>query len=127
MEIQDGHMRSCWPKFIRRGDAKRSTWTGFLQPLPSAPRYEVRVEYTLGQSPDVRVLSPQLPENAPHIYRPGVLCLYHPDEWEWHGRRVIARTIVPWADDWLYFYELWQECGEWLAPEAPHDDYKRSG
>ena len=58
-------------------------------------------------------------ERVPHIYgldcHPAFprLCLYDPVGDEWSPDRHIASTIVPWAIDWLYFYEEWVRTGEW--------------
>ena len=43
------------------------------------------------------------------------LCLYDPDAGEWDPGRAIARTIVPWAIDWLACYEGWLATGEWTG------------
>lgn len=38
----------------------------------------------------------------------------------------LAQTIVPWAAEWLFYYEVWLEDPEdrWFGPEAPHSDKK---
>ncbi len=119
-------MRSTWPKFARRGDAKRSVWHGTLQPTDVSPRYQVSIEYELWCSPKVRVVDPPLVEKPPHVYPGGILCLYHPDDWEWDGQQIIAHTIVPWTAGWLFFYELWLDTEEWLGPEAGHPEHKKA-
>lgn len=126
MAVQVGHMRHHWPSFRRTGDDQRSTWRGLLQPTEVSGRYEITVTYRLRSIPRVWVREPTLALNAPHIYSDGTLCLYYPDEWQWHGQRLIARTIIPWAADWLFFYELWLDTGEWLGPEVAHDGDKEA-
>lgn len=71
--------------------------------------------------PIVRVLSPALAPDAPHVYRGGELCLYWPKEWRWYGDELIAETIVPWTASWLFYYELWLDTGKWLGPSSHPD------
>lgn len=58
-------------------------------------------------------------ERVPHIYALGHppayprLCLYDPATDEWTPEKPIATTIIPWALDWLYYYEEWVLTGEW--------------
>jgi hypothetical protein len=63
----------------------------------------------------VRVQRPQLDgrpgESLPHVYREGTLCLYRKGEWS--SAMLIANSIVPWASEWLLFYEIWLATGEW--------------
>ncbi|NUB12801.1 hypothetical protein GAY28_08810 [Azospirillum brasilense] len=113
-------------------------WRGRLQPV--AQVYEVEVSYFPGvclddvhfilQWPKVLLLSPA-PERRsadpsmpiPHLYRqpapgaPAHLCLYHPSGNEWNWDHWIGKTIIPWAAEWLAFYELWRITGRWDGPE----------
>jgi hypothetical protein len=116
-------MRANFPGFsyrVRRGGL---IWTGTLQPTEESPSYEIQIDHELGRSPKVFVMDPA-PRHVVHRYRDGSLCLYWPKEWRWHGQRSLAETIVPWAALWLYHYEIWQVCGTWMGPEAPHGDSK---
>jgi len=54
-------------------------------------------------------------ELVPHLYPNGSLCLYYPKYNEWDYRDSWADTLVPWTSLWLYYYEIWQETGEWLG------------
>jgi hypothetical protein len=90
-------------------------WIVALQPTPLSVTYRVRIEYVLGDRPHVTVIDPQLErprgEPLPHVFPHDELCLYFR---EFDGRTdLIAKTIVPWASEWLYFYEVWLTTGEW--------------
>lgn len=92
----------------------RLCWTGALQPTPLSRTYQVRVGYALGQMPLVRVVSPLISrpgEQLPHTWQDGSLCLHESSEWS--SRMAIADTIVPWAAEWLLFYEIWLATGSW--------------
>lgn len=117
-------------------------WRGILQ--PAAQPYEVLVSYFpgvlgseleyLAQPPRVFLLSPA-PERRPaapdtpipHLYRqplpeqPAHLCLYHPSSAEWKWSDWIGETILPWAAEWLAFYEMWRITGSWEGPEKHPD------
>jgi len=86
-----------------------------LTPSKISRTYAVRIEYRLGQHPRVLVLSPELDgrlgESLPHVFSGDALCLCR--DGEWSGRMLIADTIVPWASEWLFFYELWIPDGQW--------------
>jgi hypothetical protein len=43
------------------------------------------------------------------------LCLFDPAGKEWTPADLIADTTIPWAAEWLHYYELWHVTGEWLA------------
>jgi hypothetical protein len=40
---------------------------------------------------------------------------------EWTPADLLAETTIPWAAEWLHFYELWHLCGEWLGPGVGHE------
>ena len=49
----------------------------------------------------------------PHVYGSDTLCLCYPCEWD--STKLIARTLVPWASEWLLYYEFWRATGMWLG------------
>lgn len=52
-------------------------------------------------------------EILPHTFFGDELCLYYGNDWEEHTP--IAKTIIPWASEWLYHYEIWLFTGEWTG------------
>lgn len=94
----------------------RLRWTGDLQPTPLSATYSVRIDYTPHRpAPKVIVLRPTLRaedvQDLPHVYAEDRLCLCYP--WQWDDARLIARTIVPWASEWLLHFEIWKFTGRW--------------
>jgi len=126
---QAARLRSAQPTSSVRFDhlGNRLVWTGRLQPTAASDAYTTRIIYTRQQHPPrVFVVTPQLSERngepIPHTYGDGGLCLWHPAYHEWQSRYWIAETIIGWTSLWLFFYELWQACGEWLGGgEHPPD------
>ncbi|MDX6589550.1 MAG: hypothetical protein QOI84_824 [Solirubrobacterales bacterium] len=93
---------------IRRS---RLHWRAELQPTPLSRTYSVGLAYAFGGgAPRVEVLTPQLKEEGvsrlPHVLSGDALCLCYP--WQWDDGKLIARTIVPWASEWLLHFELWK-------------------
>jgi hypothetical protein len=90
------------------------TWQWRRRPLALSRLYTLRLTYTEGESPEVIVLDPDLPlladgQNLPHVYqdRPTRLCLYLPGEREWSPADRLDEKVLPWADEWLVFFESW--------------------
>ena len=120
-------MRRVWPDFpVLDKTSKSVRWQGQLHPLGQL--YTVQIAFCRGGRvkgrpipffpPRVTVIEPMLrrrvqspDEPIPHHYpnpvcpeRP-ILCLYDPATNEWSSDKAIAKTIIPWAIDWLACYE----------------------
>lgn len=99
------------------------TWIGIVKPSPCSKEYTIKIEYRMGKYPKTWLMNEELdPEtylNIPHKYNADLqegivqLCLFKPANKEWVKHYSIATTIVPWAIEWLYYYEIWQITGEW--------------
>lgn len=73
-------------------------------------------------SPDVIVVKPDLNilargEKIPHIYpyrgQGTRLCLWWPKGREWVPQMKLSDTFILWTAEWLYYFELWLQSGEW--------------
>ena len=101
-------------------------WEGRLQPTLYSDTYLVRIDYSGRGRPTATVESPVLDEpdeTLPHTFAEGRLCLHFPDEW--NASHLIARTVVPWASEWLLHYELWRATGDWHG--GGHEPRNRDG
>jgi len=103
----------------------RLVWVGELQPTPGGGLYVVRIEYQPPGSPKVYLQKPKLVRandgrDFNHVYGDGRLCLYDPREDEWTPEMGIARSIIPWTIQWLFYYEVWLQTGKWCGDEAAH-------
>ncbi len=87
----------------------------------SSDTYKVRIRYRLGKAPRVTVEDPELRPlddgtPIPHVYEdPLRLCLYLPGAGEWGPADKLTETIVPWAKEWLLYYEAWRTTRKWLG------------
>lgn len=110
-------LRAAFPDAKLRLRPTGLTWVGKLQPTALSIVYTVRIEYVVGKSPRVTVLDPPLEpppgDRLRHVYPGDRLCLHYPEQW--NGHMLIARTIVPWASEWLLHHELFRATGEWLG------------
>lgn len=101
----------------RRGHA--IVWEGRVRPSDTMDEYRISVSLELNgrfvPRPTVFALSPALRtidgKRCDHLYPDGSLCLYFPPANEWGPHMALARTTVPWASRWLYFYEIWLATG----------------
>lgn len=84
-----------------------------LQPTALSPKYSVKVIYFVNSTPAVYVRELLKKTGLPHVYKGNKLCLYYPGSGEWNHRSILADTIIPWASEWLFYYELWSITGEW--------------
>ncbi|WP_286433610.1 hypothetical protein [Myroides odoratimimus] len=108
-------------------------WVGILKSSPIGDEYKVKLTYEFGKSPNVFVLEPsslKLAEGKktlPHVYdnKKQRLCLYYPDGKEWNSSKSIAQTIMIWAIEWLYHYEIWLITGEWHGGGVEHGNSKK--
>jgi hypothetical protein len=113
-------MRLRWPMFDSHVRSGLLTCCGTLSPDAACARYDVSIEYRDNETPEVRVLAPELrrrskEELIPHMFDQERLCLYLPGVREWTTSKQIAGTIVPWTSLWLFFYEVWYATGDWLG------------
>lgn len=122
LALQAARLRSLYPSANCQITRNHLRWKGTLNPTPLSNNYVVKLSYSLGESPKTYVVSPQLSiptgERLPHVYnqKNQRLCLYYPGEKsKWNPLAYLAETIVPWASEWLFYYELWLSTGEWLG------------
>jgi hypothetical protein len=117
---QDMFMRQQFPQFHFTWKDGTGIWKGTLQPREISSVYSIVIKYNISKFPRIWVVEPKIRPNAPHIYKDNSLCLWLDKERPWSPSQIVSKTVVPWAALWLYYYELWLDTGEWLAPEAPH-------
>jgi len=115
-------LRSLYPLSTCKVNRNDLSWIGTLQPTPLSDTYTIKLNYKLEKRPHIYVIAPQLirPNNKklPHVYqqKKQEICLYCPfGKPDWNPSMCIGRTIIPWASEWLFYYELWLATGEWLG------------
>ncbi|WP_211337231.1 hypothetical protein [Lentzea atacamensis] len=109
-------LRALLPTAVITIGASTLTAVFELQPTSASLRYRVRLHYRHGTAPEVTVVHPTLilrdgAESLPHTYPGDKLCLHLPGQWR--PTMLLANTIVPWASEWLLYYEIWLVTGAW--------------
>ncbi|MEX1177956.1 MAG: hypothetical protein WEB09_05805, partial [Nitriliruptor sp.] len=117
LPVQEAQLLRRYPDSRVVRTPQRLTWLGQLTPAPYCDTYDVLIDHQPWESPLVYVSRPHLQlvgdDGLPHVYSWNTLCLYLTDR-EWNPSLLIADTLVPWASEWLYFYEGWIATqGDW--------------
>ncbi|MDN3493505.1 hypothetical protein [Winogradskyella bathintestinalis] len=111
----------------------KKSWNSFeifikLQPTPLSDTYKLKIIYRKNLYTEIYVIDKILKlapnrKKLPHVYDSDKqkLCLYSPSKREWKPNMRIVNTIIPWASEWLYYYELWLPEGQWYG--GGHDEY----
>ena len=99
-----------------------------IRPTDDSREYDISLEYKMRTSPGVYLINQGLMNNKkdalPHCYKCNYLspneehiklCLFYPGREEWNGFMFLSDTIIPWAVEWLYYYEQWRMTGEWYG------------
>jgi len=82
----------------------------YLMDIVVSPHFVVRVY----------VRNHDFPEDTPHLYPDGSLCLYHSSQYEWNLSEPLSHRIIPWACLWLHCYDIWTTTSVWFGEEYPH-------
>ena len=115
---------------------RKLLWCGKLRPTPVSNEYVIVLTWTPDDPPIVWVIGDTLEKlddpNFPHVYyvdqenKMIQICLYRHQEFNRHT--LLDSTIIPWAKEWLYYYEMWLTTGEWLGGgEHPDENGRRDG
>lgn len=121
LALQGAALRQQVPGSSVRLSPGHLVWTGLIQPTLETGRYELGIDLRQGHTPTVEVLSPALKPNddglLPHVYSTGGLCLS--GRGQWAPTMFLTETFLPWACEWLTFYELWLATDLWYG-DGPH-------
>ena len=116
-------LKSRFPSSRVTHDKGKLVWTTEITPADGCETYNLRLTWSKGRFPEVWASGGALERcddfgSIPHKFgfdakaKSVNLCLQRRD---WNGRQLIADTYVPWAMEWLVFFELWLATGEWLG------------
>jgi hypothetical protein len=133
---QAGALLSYFPESeIRRKGEREITWIYTLVPSALSKAYKMKLHYTITEGAKIFVLHPDPLELAtgktklPHVYSTPrqELCLYYPAWREWHPGKLYVHTLIPWASEWLFHYELWVGTGVWHGGGIAHETAAENG
>jgi len=114
---------------LKRGNL---VWKQKVRPSEISREYEITIKYN-GNTPEIYLynqgIMKEKNEKIPHCYERFYnnenneyvkICIYYPKNQEWSRDMLLSDTIVPWAIDWIHFYELWRITGKWLGGGVEH-------
>lgn len=113
---------------VKSQTLRRLKWEMDIVPSPNSSSYRILIDYTIGKPPETYVIKPERLKKAkgasslPHVFNneKQQLCLYYGRVGEWDSSMFLAKKIIPWAAEWLFFYEIWVITGEWLGGGIDH-------
>lgn len=120
--IQAGTLKSKFPNSnIKRDGEEKLIWIHSITPSPLSETYKIKLLYIKNKGVKVFVIEPKPLVLAkgkmylPHVYSTleQQLCLYYPKTNEWNNGMLFTDSIIPWACEWLFHYEIWVGTGEW--------------
>lgn len=102
-------------------------WIQKVKTSYNSKTYVIKIEYN-GSVPKVYVNNQGIihykDEKIPHTYKANYiaddnqivqLCLFYPRYREWEPHLYISEYFIPWAIEWLFYYEYWRITGHWLG------------
>lgn len=117
-----------WPQSSLVLDGGKSLRFCFkVAPNLLARTYQCLLRIPVARHPELLVLDPDprvlaVGRKVPHTYPhdgPGTkLCLWLPDAHEWAATMKLSETYLPWAAEWLDYFEEWLVTGEWAGGGA---------
>ena len=96
-------------------------WMAKVKPSPLSRVYNLEITYRLKESPKVYVVGeglcklddPDFPHNYGIDYLGNKVSICLCKAWEFSSSQLLSTTMVVWAIEWLYYYEIWLFTGEW--------------
>ncbi len=125
--LEKNRLKKYFPFLRCTLQSNQLTCQGSITPSEGCDTYKIKLVYRKGKTPRVYIVDPPIEPNPKyHMYKEGSLCLFDPRVSPWRPDMMLHDTIIPWIAEWLVFYELWKDTGEWFGPEAPHGDEETS-
>lgn len=126
---QKAALESTWGRIgkVTSWSGNHLKWRGEYTSPVSGELYTISLQYSLGDTPKVKIPKPKLElvegcKTLPHYYtKSHTLCLYHPLSGDWTPTMKLSDTTIPWSINWIRYYEMWLlSGGKWFGSEYPH-------
>ena len=95
-------------------------WKAKVKPSHISREYNIEMYYCIKKFPKVYLVGDELSKlddpDFPHHYwidqenKRVELCLFR---YDFAADMLLSKTIVPWAIEWLYYYEIWLYTNVW--------------
>jgi len=117
-----------WPESTLELVQGRALRFGFkVAPTPLSRVYRCSLKLYPARFPELFVMDPDpkgvaggrvLPHTYPHDGAGTKLCLWLPKAHEWSAQMRLDETYLPWAAEWLDYFEEWLITDEWTGGGA---------
>ncbi|MDM8292062.1 hypothetical protein [Faecalicoccus pleomorphus] len=129
LSLQAIFLKREYPNSICKVSRSQLVWHGLIKPSPLSREYNIRMICDGKKRPKVILYGENVKglddPNFPHNFginqkkQEVTICLHYSFEFDYSMR--IVDTIIPWIQEWLYFYKIWLITGEWLGGgHSPH-------
>ena len=129
--LQVSRIRNLFPGSRLEFKNREFQWWYEFKPTPLSKTYKIRLDFKVGEHPNIYVIGEKLEffpgtNRLPHVYSTEKqwLCLYDRKTKEWKDTMLIADRVIPWIPEWLFFYELWLIDGNWHGGGNDHGQNK---
>lgn len=123
----------AWPESTLEFVQGRALRFGFkVAPTPLSRVYRCSLKLYPAKFPELLVMDPDpkslaagrmLPHTYPYYGAGTKLCLWLPKAQEWTAQMRLDETYLPWAAEWLDYFEEWLVTNEWSGGGV-HPDLK---
>ena len=123
LALQKYHLDNCTEGVSLFHSNKEFRWLYETKPTSLSRVYKVLIHFQVNKRPRIFVIKPNLnlltTKEIPHIFATTkdnhfkdatCLCLY---KHEWSPHLLFSKTIIPWVDLWLFYFECWLCTGNW--------------
>lgn len=110
-------LKRLFPGAHIRLSRDRLVWQADLRPADGCETHSLRLDARTRTPPRIYVTAPELVVDhngcLPHVYGDGSLCVA--DVGDWRPDVLYVDSVIPWAMEWLVYYELWCATGVWYG------------
>lgn len=121
LAIQLVNLKRMFPASVGSVDGERLRWSyDKFQASPVSGVYRIEIEGRLGMKPAIWLSGDAINEGnineSPHHYAIDAeglrirICL---DRFDWKPHQLYSSTYIPWAMEWIVFFEIWCATGVW--------------
>jgi hypothetical protein len=119
LEFHAHDLRLKFPDAECKIEGDTLIWKWKLTPDYFCRTYDVEIKYKAFGKPIIRVspVGMEIPVITYdiHMFDDRSLCLYNDANKEWNPNMSLAKSIIPWTCEWLYFYEIWLVTRRWCG------------
>lgn len=123
LALQAQCLKNRYPDSNCELKSNKLVWKGLMKPTQLSKSYQIKLICDKNKMPEVYLVGKEIEgidrKDLPHNfgvyknkgYQAVKLCLYYGKEFD--NSKRFSDTLIPWAQEWLFHYELWMSTGKW--------------